>query len=660
MKQKIALVVFFALALAFPWHALANYVYFTDTVASGQVLYFSAYEGGYGAAVCIPSDWPDSMKPVGALVIPDSVTYGNYTYVVTTIYDHAFEGCTGLTSVIIPEAVYYLGSYAFYGCVNLASVNIPSNVSVIRQYTFCNCSSLASITIPYGVTSIGYYAFHGDTALTSVSLPNTVTTLDYAAFDGCTGLTSLTIPASVTSISWSFRDCTGLTSIVVDPANPVYDSRNGCNAIIATANNELIQGCPATVIPATVTSIGELAFSSCASMTSINIPNSVTTIQGHAFYRCTGLTSVTFPSSLTYISPQAFSECTGLTTVTFSNGITSITGFDWCTSLTTVNIPASVTSIGEDAFYCCTALTTLPMGENVTSIGMSAYGGCTGLTSVVIPEGVTSIGSGAFFDCWYMTSLVLPSTLTYIGQAAFSYCRSLTSVVIPDGVSYLEDAFSFCRALTSVTIGSGITSIADYTFFTCDSLKTITCLAATPPTVGENVFVHNNNTSYVDSSTHLYVPCASVAAYQAAPGWSEFINIHGIALYSVGLEESPHGAVAVVQPTCDTSAATLTATPDAGYAFDHWNDGNTDNPRTVAVTQDTTFSAVFVCIPCATADSAVACDSYTWNSAVYTADTMFVDTAYNVYGCDSSHVFRLKVNHSYHGGSTVALCDSYV
>ena len=128
---------------------------------------------------------------------------------------------------------------------------------------------------------------------------------------------------AVTSIgSNAFHGCSGLTSIVVEVGNTHYDSRDNCNAIIQTDLNLLIQGCNSTVIPNTVTAIGDWAFWGCSGLTSVTIPNSVTSIGGSAFYGCTGLTSVTIGGSVTSIGSWAFSNCSGLTSVTIPNSVT--------------------------------------------------------------------------------------------------------------------------------------------------------------------------------------------------------------------------------------------------------------------------------------------------------------------------------------------------
>ena len=281
----------------------------------------------------------------GDVVIPDQVAYNGLWYNVTTIKDKAFKNCVELTSITIPNGIVSIGKEAFYRCFGLTSLDIPETVNSIGNFAFFNCYNLTSITvdsnneyyeslnnalieknthtlilgckntvIPDGVTAIGGYAFYG-TELSSVTIPNSVTSIGYDAFCFCRYITSLTIPASVTSIGESaFAGCERLTSITVESGNPVYDSRNNCNAIIRTSDNQLITGCKNTVIPYGVTSIGNNAFNECY-LASMIIPNSVTSIGMYVFYSCFYLTSITIPNSVTSIDYCAFASCGRLTSV---------------------------------------------------------------------------------------------------------------------------------------------------------------------------------------------------------------------------------------------------------------------------------------------------------------------------------------------------------
>jgi hypothetical protein len=170
------------------------------------------------------------------------------------------------------------------------------------------------------VTSIKGWTFQGCSGLTSFTIPSSVTSIGISAFWNCSSLTSITIPNTVTSIGDSaFSACNGLTSIVVSDTNTVYDSRNNCNAIIEKSTNKLIAGCKNTIIPNSVTSIGNYAFFKCSNLTSVTIPDSVTSIGDYAFDYCNGLTSITIPSSVTSIGNGAFSNCENLTSITSLN-----------------------------------------------------------------------------------------------------------------------------------------------------------------------------------------------------------------------------------------------------------------------------------------------------------------------------------------------------
>ena len=302
----------------------------------------------------------------GAVSIPESVTYESTTYSVTSIGVRAFDGCSSLTSVTIPESVTSIGDYAFRGCSSLTSITLPENsqLTSIGSSAFYNCSSLTSIIIPEGVTSIGGSAFGG---------------------------------------------CSSLTSIIVAEGNAKYDSRNGCNAIIGTSSNTLIAGCSSTVIPESVTSIGGSAFNNCRSLTSITIPEGVTSIGGSAFYNCSSLTSITIPESVTSIGYSAFSGCSGELTVN-------------------CNIP-SASSYSSGAFYG-SDFTKVTIGEGVTSIGDYAFYDTTQFSSITIGDGVEEINKTHFTSYTKLTELTLGKKVRRVEAGSFATCDSLKKVTV--------------------------------------------------------------------------------------------------------------------------------------------------------------------------------------------------------------------------------------
>ncbi len=309
----------------------------------------------------------------GNVVIPNTVTYNNIRYSVTSIGTHAFYN-NGLTSVTIPNSVTSIGSYAFYN------------------------NELTSVTIPNSVTSIGSYAFDGCSSLTEVIISNSVTSIGESAFDWCTSLTKVYISDLS---AWCKIDFGNYTS------NPLYYAKhlylNGSEMKNLTMPNNL-------------TEIKSYAFFGCTSLTSVAIGDSVTSIGHYAFYGCTSLTSVTIGGSVTTIGDSAFFGCT---------------------SLTSVAIGDSVTSIGHYAFYGCTSLTSVAIGDSVTTIGDAAFDGCSALTSVTIPNSVTSIGASAFRDCTGLTSITIPNSVISIGSVAFYNCPGVTKITIGESVEII-------------------------------------------------------------------------------------------------------------------------------------------------------------------------------------------------------------------------------
>ena len=294
-----------------------------------------------------------------------------------------------------------------------------------------------------------------------------VTAIGEQAFSFCSSLTIISIPDSVAQIGENpFAACSSLKSISVSPEHPYFATIDG--VLFRKADKTLISY-PAGIssstytIPQGITSIGDSAFSSCDSLTSVSIPDSVEQIGTNPFAACFELKTIS-------VSPEHpyFATIDG---VLFRKADKTLISYPAGKSSSAYTIPQGITSIGDSAFDSCVSLTSVTIPDSVTSIGNIAFSFCTSLTSITIPDSVTSIGDGAFYACYSLTSITIPDSVTSIGDWAFSSCTSLTSITIPDSVTFIGDsAFDFCESLTSVSIPDSVTFIGDNAFSGCPNL----------------------------------------------------------------------------------------------------------------------------------------------------------------------------------------------
>lgn len=483
-----------------------------------------------------------SCSRLVSVVIPNSVT---------AINTYAFAYCYYLTTVVLPNSlpITIIGSNAFANCSRMTSITIPSSVTTIGSSAFYSCSGLASIAIPESVASIGNSAFQDCTRLEQIIvdegntvfdsrdncnaiietesntllvgcknsiIPNTVVALGNYAFRS-TDIVSVNIPESVMTIGDNvFGSCHSLEQITVAGNNPVFDSRNNCNAIIESSTNKLVVGCMNTIIPEDVTAIDDYAFYYCTGLTSMVLPNTVTTIGQYAFAYCYSLTALSLPNSLTTIGSDAFINCNKLASISLPGSVSSIENFAfyYCTGLTSITslatVPPAVTGnyafnnvdktipvhvpVGSGAAYsaangwsdftniiedanlpinfadanvkaiCVTNWDTNNDGElsyaeaaAVTDLGMkfAANYTITSFDELQFFTGLTAIGADAFLWCHSLSSVVLPNTVTELRVEAFYDCRSLLAITIPASVNSIDPSALNCPNMETLVVEEG-------------------------------------------------------------------------------------------------------------------------------------------------------------------------------------------------------------
>ena len=327
---------------------------------------------------------------------------------VTGIGEEAFSWCESLTSVTIPDSVTSIGCYAFGCCTSLASVMIPDSVTLIGDGAFSGCCSLNSITIPDSVTGIG----------------------DWAFWD-CRSLTSVMIPDSVTNIGANpFGNCEKLTDIIVSPDHPYLTTIDG--VLFSMPDKRLVCypyafAADSYAIPDGIQIIGERAFSSCTTLTSVTLPDSVTSIGDFAFACCESLTSIMIPDSVTNIGANPFGKCEKLTDIIVSPDHPYLAKID--------GVLFSKPDMRLVCYPCAFTADSYVIPDGIRMIGDYAFYDCSSLTSVTIPDSVTSIGEHAFAvyqDDKYGPNPKLTVTVSRDSCAA-QYCKD-------NGVKYTDDA----------------------------------------------------------------------------------------------------------------------------------------------------------------------------------------------------------------------------
>ncbi|MDH7497997.1 MAG: leucine-rich repeat protein [Syntrophomonadaceae bacterium] len=336
----------------------------------------------------------DTLKPGEAIITRYKGPGGDVTVPstlggaqVTRIDTLAFDGCTGLTSIVVPSSVTSIGMDAFRGCTKLKKATLPDTITSIGLDCFAGCSSLSAINLPPGLSEIDLGTFNGCSSLAEISIPANVRTIKTDAFYNCTGLTAVNLPKSLSEIDPSaFRGCSNLTSLSIPGDNPSFTAAEG---VLYSKDRSTLVVYPEGRVTGTVA-----------------IADHVKAIGPRVFFAVSNLKAIVFPSGLTSIGNQAFGG----------------------TGLASLTIPPTVKTVGSRAFEKCTSLKTVILPGTLTTIESGTFDGCAALTSVTMVNGVQTIGLNAFHGCSSLKTISLPSTIKVIGRGAFQKCPAFRSM----------------------------------------------------------------------------------------------------------------------------------------------------------------------------------------------------------------------------------------
>lgn len=297
-------------------------------------------------------------------------------------------------------------------------ITIPNSVVEIGTGAFMQCSQLRSVVLCDSITAIPDYAFAYCYRLRDVNINENIISIGREAFNTCPLLRSIYIPSRVTNITdKTFIGCNSVESIVVHPDNPVFDSRDSCNAIIRTATDELIFGGPNTTVPYGVKRIGSRALAGREGLTSIDLPESVTRIGYGAFRECHNLLSVTMTNSVTTIGSAAFKECWHMKSIILSDSVSEIldSTFSDCSELEFIHLPAALKTLSDNVFEYCVSMHEIVLPAELKKIKGNVFSTAENLERIyILASTPPELVSFAFSNVQYLnTRLYVPEGSLY-------------------------------------------------------------------------------------------------------------------------------------------------------------------------------------------------------------------------------------------------------
>ncbi len=637
-------------------------VYYTGNIAQWCGISFNSQPLQYAHNLYVDNNL------VTDLVIPNDVS---------EIKPNVFYGATCLASVTIPSSVTSIGDNAFYDCSGLTAVYYAGNIAQWCGITFGSLSSnplsyahnlyinnelLTNLVIPETVTELKNYAFSGCSCLAGeLSIPNSVVSIGESAFQNCIGLTSLTIPSAVTNIgNHAFGGCFGLSLINYNAIdcwymeNVFYSSAYITSTMLADApsyseNFDSYDGAQDWGAENGSDCVAPTGWYVYTNSTSYAAPHITTNGNPHSS-----------PNALSFCNNQSGNTSYAVLPPTLNNGVITFYARNESSNVGTLSLGYVTTSQSNVSSFVeileigrTEAMTlrqyefSIPSGaylafrwnQNDRSIWYAAaiddinvyyYEELTNSLTLNIGENVASIPNSAFDGLGGLTTVNFNAT----------NCTTMGSSDYP--------VFNGCTSLATLNIGANVTIIPNNAFKNCSSIDSLTCAAENPPQVFANTFEYDNL-----SNIPVIVPCGTIPVYENADFWYNFRRIQQSASCPVPytitvLSSNPnYGTVTGGGVYMENTTATLTATPYEECMFVNWNDGNTDNPREITVTEDATYIATFVrgtynpTIYNAITDTA--CGSYTWNGDIYTESGEYEQTFTAANSVDSVVTLTLTI-----------------
>lgn len=339
-----------------------------------------------------PKPWADVKDQIKRIVIKEGVT---------SISGAAFQECTNLTSVSIPNSVTEIEGGAFMDCTSLVDIELPTSITDIPPMIFWKCTSLKKITIPENVTVIGDNAY-----------------------------------------AW----CESLEEIDIKGPVKTFPSIENCYKLVKV------------ILPETIEALPSCAFSGASSLEFIELPSGITEIPSGAFQYCENLKQISIPEKVTKIGYNAFNGCSSLVTMKIPEKVTEIgyNALKGCTNLTEVNIPKGITRIESSTFSGCEKLKNITIPEGVTLIDSLAFNECASLKEIVIPNSVKEMGFRAFGYCEGLEKVIVGSGIEKMGEQAFILCVELDEnfIITSPKIKVEETTFLWSGIRTILYAGS--------------------------------------------------------------------------------------------------------------------------------------------------------------------------------------------------------------